>query len=261
MAMMLVTPLFGLAALLPGVVHPSNARGASRIGSLRMMPKATPRVPYKYPGMQDPSWIDVYNRMYRERIMFLKQGINDDFANTIIAVLLYLESEDANSPVAMYCNIGGGTTKAGLAIYDTMRIMPFDLQTVNLGVCAQVGAFIVGGGTKGKRFALPNSRFAMMNPGIQPSYDQKGNPIYRRMQATEMQLEVEEVLRDKERLLRGFSGFTGRPIDALKSDFKRDFYLDADEALAYGLIDEKLKPKRPSKLSSDVGLGATVGLG
>lgn len=158
-----------------------------------MMPSSTPRVPFKYPGMETPQWIDIYNRMYRERIMFLNQPISDNLANNIIAVLLYLESEDATSPVSMYCNVMGGRTKAGLALHDTMRIMPYEIQTVNMGMCAQVAAFLVAGGTEGKRFALPNSRFAMQSPILMPPFDNEGKPIMRPMQATEMKLEVEEV--------------------------------------------------------------------
>ena len=243
------------------------------------------QIPYKYPGYDTPVWIDVYNRMYRERIMFLSQGIGDDLANTIIAVLLYLESENANDPVAMYCNCPGGLTKSGLAVYDTMRSMPYDIQTVNMGMCAHVGAFIVGGGTKGKRYALPNSRFYMMNPQKNPVYDNEGNPRVMPMQvrdaalapprallpraprahgrpltdlclrracvvcrqATEMKVEVEEILRDKKVLLEGYSRFTGRSMDLMKTDFKRDFYLAADEAIDYGLIDKILGPKNPDK--------------
>jgi len=221
-----------------------------RAQGAKMMPSSTPRVPYKYPGMETTQWVDIYNRMYRERIMFLSQPITDNLANNIIAVLLYLESEDAASPVSMYCNVGGGVMKSGLALHDTMRIMPYDIQTVNMGVCAQVAAFLVAGGTPGKRFALPNSRFAMQNPGIVPPRDEEGRPIMRPMQATEMQLEVEEVLRDKKRVLEGFSRFTGRPLERLEADFARDFYLDANEAQAYGLVDKILLPK-----SSEVALG------
>lgn len=224
---------------------PSRARGG-----VTMMPSSTPRVPFKYPGMESPQWIDIYNRMYRERIMFLNQPITDNLANNIIAVLLYLESEDASSPVSMYCNVGGGVMKSGLALYDTMRIMPYEIQTVNMGMCAQVAAFIVAGGTPGKRFALPNSRFAMQNPGMYAPLDEEGRPVYRRMQATEMQLEVEEVLRDKKRLLQGFSGFTGRSVERLEADFGRNFYLDANEAKDYGLVDQILMPK-----SSNIALG------
>jgi len=228
----------------------------------RLSMKGTPRVPFKYPGMQEPVWVDVYNRMYRERIMFMKQYIDDNFANQMIAVLLYLESEDANAGVQMYCNSFGGESKAGLAIYDTMRIMPFEIQTINLGICAQTAAFVVAGGSPGKRFALPNSRFAMMNPRIDPIYDNEGNPQVRIMQATEMKLEVEEVMRDKKRMLEGFSKFSGRSTELLRMDFSRDFYLSATEAVQYGLVDEVVGSKKPAKDDSlklaDVKLGSFV---
>lgn len=212
---------------------------------------ATPRVPYTYRGMEGtPVWINLYDRMYRERIMFLSQPIEDSYANTIIAVLLYLETENAKDPAAMYANVNGGATKSGLAIYDTMRMMPYPIQTVNMGMCSQVGTFLVAGGTKGKRYSLPNALFRMDNPGLYPRLDEEGRPMRRPMQATEMQLEVEEVIRDKKRLLEGFSEFTGRSVDQMRTDMGRDFYLSAPEAVQYGLIDSLLKPKRPSKIAS-----------
>ena len=255
---MLATTAFVSLGLIAGQ-GPTIATPRARAPA--MMPKATPKVPYKYPGSEQPQWVDVYNRMYRERIMFLSQPISDNFANQMIAVLLYMESEDATSPAAMYCNVPGGLSKAGLAIYDTMRIMPYDIQTVNMGVCAQVAAFLVAGGTPGKRYALPNARFAMQNPTLDPSYDNEGKPFLRRMQATEMQLEVEEILREKKRMLEGFSQFTGRDQDLLKRDFTRDFYLTAPEALQYGLIDQILQSKRSDKIlrEKDVQFGAFGG--
>ena len=155
-----------LACLSAGFVSPpallaGDRRWHSGNRGVAMMPNNVPQVPYKYPGMESPQWISVYNRMYRERIMFLGQDIDDDYANMMIAVLLYLESEDANSPASMYFNVAGGVTKAGLAMYDTMRIMPYDIQTVNMGIAAEVAAFLVAGGTPGKRFALPNARFML----------------------------------------------------------------------------------------------------
>eukprot|EP00967_Tisochrysis_lutea_P085960 scaffold120924_cov39-Tisochrysis_lutea.AAC.2 len=202
--------------------------------------------------------------------------------------------------------VAGGDTKAGLALHDTMRMMPYEFQTVNMGMCAQVtltalsggerdaawpccamhrrccfrevavvAAFLVASGTKGKRFALPNSRFRMENPRVDPIYDSDGNPQVRIMQssfshladpqgtsnpamapssgkilsmivmqATEMRLEVCEVLRDKKRMIEGLAEFTGRSVDLLTEDFKRDFYLTADEAFEYGLVDKVLVPKR-----------------
>jgi ATP-dependent Clp protease protease subunit len=222
-----------------------------------MMPSGTPRVPYKFPGTQDPTWIDIYSRMYRERIMFLGQDIDDSMANQIIAVLLYLESEDAKSPIAMYFNVRDGALKAGLAMHDTMRIMPYEIQTVNMGMCAQVAAYLVAAGTPGKRYALPNAQFRMENPRIDPPVDNEGKPRQRIMQATEMQLEVQEALRDKKRMLLGLSQFTGRPVETLEQDYMRDFYLSAKEATKYGLVDQLLMPKPPviGSVDSSIGLG------
>jgi len=236
-------------------VAPQGVSGARRSAPPQMMPSGTPRVPYRYPGTELTQWVDIYNRMYRERIIFLGEGIDDNYANNMIAVMLYLESDDATAPVSMYFNVPGGATKPGLAMHDTMQMMPYKIQTVNLGMCAQISAFLVASGTPGARMALPNARFLMTNPRIDPPRDNEGRPIQRPMQATEMRLEVAEVLRDKKRLLGGFSKFTGRSIDTLETDFKRDFFLSGDEAVEYGLIDRILapKPKRGERVASDAG--------
>ena len=149
-----------LAALVAGLALVGHAPATGRPrGHVAM--KATPRVPFKSRDSEYTQWVDIYNRMYRERIIFLSQDIDDDFANVMISVLLYLESEDSKSPVSMYFNVAGGKTKPGLALHDTMTNMPYDIQTVNMGIVAESAAFLVAGGTPGKRFALPNSRFLM----------------------------------------------------------------------------------------------------
>jgi ATP-dependent Clp protease protease subunit len=239
---MLATLVAGLA-----LVGHAPATGRAR-GQVAM--KATPRVPFKSRDSDYTQWVDIYNRMYRERIIFLSQDIDDDFANVMISVLLYLESEDSKSPVSMYFNVAGGKTKPGLALHDTMTNMPYDIQTVNMGIVAETAAFLVAGGTPGKRFALPNSRFLMQSPSMMPPMDNEGKPIQRVMQATEMQLEVAEVLRDKRRLLEGYSQFTGKPMQELEQDFKRDFFLNAQEAMDYGLVDKLTMPKRLAKLKA-----------
>lgn len=152
-----------LGAGLAMVGHaPATGRGSVRPrGPAQVVMKAVPRVPFKSRDSEYTQWVDVYNRMYRERIIFLSQDIDDDFANVMISVLLYLESEDAKSPVSMYFNVAGGKTKPGLALHDTMTNMPYDIQTVNMGIAAETSAFLIAGGTPGKRFALPNSRFLM----------------------------------------------------------------------------------------------------
>jgi ATP-dependent Clp protease protease subunit len=209
--------------------------------------RSTPKVPYRHKGTEFTSWMGIYDRMYRERILFVNQEIDDNFANQMISVFLYLESEDATKPVALYCNSPGGLLKSGMALYDTMRIMPFDIQTVNMGLNGDIAAFLVGAGTKGKRYSLPNARFSMRSPGIEPARDGEGRRVQRMVQATEMKLEVEEVLRDKARMIERLASFTGRPEEAIRADFERDFYLDAPEALEYGLIDKILQPKTPEK--------------
>jgi len=249
-----------LGAGLAMVGHaPATGRGSVRPrGPAQVVMKAVPRVPFKSRDSEYTQWVDVYNRMYRERIIFLSQDIDDDFANVMISVLLYLESEDAKSPVSMYFNVAGGKTKPGLALHDTMTNMPYDIQTVNMGLAAETSAFLIAGGTPGKRFALPNSRFLMQSPSMMPPLDNEGKPVQRVMQATEMKLEVAEVLRDKRRLLEGYSQFTGKPMQTLEKDFKRDFYLSAQEAMDYGLVDKLTMPKRLAKLKSkdDPELGA-----
>lgn len=212
--------------------------------------KEAPLVPYKYPGSDIPQWINVFNRMYRERIIFIGRGIDDNFANNMIAVMLYLESEDAKSPCSMYFNVPGGITKAGLAMHDTMRMMPYDVNTVNMGIAAEIGAFLVASGTPGKRKSLPNARFYVGNPMLLPPRDNEGKVIRRPMQATEMELEVAEVLRDKERLLKGYSSFTGRSVEQIRKDLKRNFYLTAAEAVEYGLVDSVMTPKGQEKKTS-----------
>lgn len=210
-----------------------------------------PEVPYKYPPSAGvrydstyTSWISVYDRIIRERIVFVNGYLDDQTANYNIGLLLYLQNEDASLPVNMYCNIAGGLAKSGLAVYDAMRLMPFDIQTLNMGLCGDVGAFIVASGTKGQRLALPNCLFSMRGTRMNPPTDQEGKPQQRPMQATEMKVEVEEVLRDKSRMLDGFSRFTGKEKTELIRDFERDFYLTAPAAVEYGLVDKILPNKK-----------------
>jgi ATP-dependent Clp protease protease subunit len=124
----------------------------------------TPLVPFKVPNSEYFQWVGVYDRMARERILFLSQPLNDGVVNQMIATLLYLENEDRKSAVNLYLNVPGALTKSGLALYDTMRTMAFPIGTVNLGVCAHMGAFICAAGTKGRRVALPRSRFILTSP-------------------------------------------------------------------------------------------------
>ncbi|MGL5077412.1 MAG: ATP-dependent Clp protease proteolytic subunit, partial [Waterburya sp.] len=133
------------------------------------MPIGIPKVPYQLPGQQYSDWISIYDRLYRERIIFLGRGVNDGLANQIIAIMLYLDSEDPGKPIYLYINSPGGSVTAGLAIYDTMRHIKSEIVTICVGLAASMGAFLLAGGTKGKRLALPNARIMIHQPlgGVQ----------------------------------------------------------------------------------------------
>lgn len=204
------------------------------------MAGGVPKVPYKAPGAQNHEFIDIFNRLYRERIIYVGQDLDDESANQIIAVLLYLENDDAKSNVSMYFNCPGGTVPAGLAVYDCMRAMKYPVTTLNLGLAASMGAFLVGAGTKGKRMALPNSRFLLQAPSMLDTV---------RGQASDIKIEVQNILKQRDRIIEGLHEFTGRSHEELKKDLARDMYLTAPEARTYGLIDKVLTPsvKGPSE--------------
>lgn len=208
-----------------------------------------PKVPYKAPGAQNHEFIDIFNRLYRERIIYVGQDLDDEQANQIIAVMLYLENDDAKANVSMYFNCPGGSVSAGLAVYDCMRALRFPVVTINLGLAASMSAFLVGAGTKGKRMALPNARFLLQSPSL---------PDAVRGQASDVEIEVRNILHQRERIIKGLHEFTGRSIGDLRNDLSRDMYLTAPEARTYGLIDQVLMPqvKGPSERFVD-GLGTS----
>lgn len=199
-----------------------------------------PKVPYKAPGAQTHEFIDIFNRLYRERIIYVGQDLDDEQANQIIAVMLYLENDDANANVSMYFNCPGGSVAAGLAVYDCMRALRFPVVTINLGLAASMSAFLVGAGTKGKRMALPNARFLLQSPSL---------PDVVRGQASDVEIEVRNIMSQRDRIIDGLHDFTGRSQDELRKDLSRDMYLTAPEARTYGLIDQVLMPqaKGPSE--------------
>ncbi len=201
------------------------------------MMAGVPKVPYKAPGAQNHEFIDIFNRLYRERIIYVGQDLDDESANQIIAVLLYLDQTDAKGGVQMYFNSPGGTMPAGLAVYDCMRAMKYDITTINLGLAASMGAFLVAAGTNGKRMALPNSRFLLQAPSLL-------DPV--RGQASDVSIEVQNILRQRERMIKGLVEFTGKDEADVRNDLKRDMYLTAPEAREYGLIDKVLLPKGPA---------------
>ncbi|MEO0013553.1 MAG: Clp protease [Cyanobacteriota bacterium] len=199
------------------------------------MPIGIPKVPYQLPGQQYSDWISIYDRLYRERIIFLGRGVNDSLANQIIAIMLYLDSEDPGKPIYLYINSPGGSVTAGLAIYDTMRHIKSEVVTICVGLAASMGAFLLCGGTKGKRLALPHSRIMIHQPlgGVQGS-----------RQATDIDIEAKEILRLRDQLNKMMSDNTGQSIEKIKKDTDRDYFMSAYEAMEYGLIDQVIEDKQ-----------------
>jgi len=173
---------------------------------------------------------DIYSLLLKERIIFLGTQINDQVANTIIAQLLYLNSQDPEKEIQMYINSPGGVIYAGLAIYDTMQMISNPISTVAVGVTASFGTVILTAGTKGRRFALPNATIHMHQPlgGAQG-------------QATDIVIQAEEIMRLKASLLGIIAGHTGKTIAEVEKDSDRDVYMNAKQAVEYGLVDEMLK--------------------
>lgn len=172
---------------------------------------------------------DIYSRLLKERIIFLGEEVNDTSASIIVAQLLFLEAEDPSKDIHLYINSPGGSVSAGFAIYDTMKYIKCDVSTICIGMAASMGAFLLAGGTKGKRFALPNSEIMIH----QPSGGARG-------QATEIKIVAENILKTKKKLNEILAANTGRSIEEIERDTERDNYMSAEEAKVYGLIDEIL---------------------
>ena len=178
--------------------------------------------------------MDIYSRLLRDRIIFLGTPIDDAVANTIIAQLLLLTSEDAEADISMYINSPGGSVSAGLAVYDTMQYVPNDVATTCVGLAASMGSVILAGGSKGKRSALPHSTFLLH----QPSQGFDGF-----VQAADLQIRAHEIGKVRERIDEIFVQATGQPAERIHADSDRDFYLTAEEAREYGLIDQIVTPR------------------
>ena len=191
------------------------------------MPIGTPSVPYRLPGSQYERWVDIYTRLGVERILFLGGEVTDGVANSLVAQMLYLDSEDNSKPIYLYINSPGGSVTAGLAIYDTMQYVKSDVVTICVGLAASMGAFLLGAGTKGKRLALPHSRIMIHQP--------LGGTSQR--QASDIEIEAREILRIKDMLNHSLAEMTGQPFEKIEKDTDRDYFLSAAEAKDYGLID------------------------
>ena len=191
------------------------------------MPIGIPKVPYRLPGGSYEQWIDLEDRLFRERIIFLTEEVDDGIANAIVAYLLYLDSDDQTKPIYLYINSPGGSVTAGMAIYDTMQYIKSEVITICMGLAASMGSFLLMAGTKGKRMALPHSRIMIH----QPSGGTRG-------QATDIQIEAQEILRIRRQLNEIYAQRTGQPLEKIERDMDRDFFMSAQEAKEYGLIDK-----------------------
>ena len=191
------------------------------------MPIGTPSVPYRLPGSQYERWVDIYTRLGVERILFLGSEVNDAIANSLVAQMLYLDSEDNSKPIYLYINSPGGSVTAGLAIYDTIQYVKSDVVTICVGLAASMGAFLLGAGTKGKRLALPHSRIMIHQP--------LGGTSQR--QASDIEIEAREILRIKDMLNLSLADMSGQSLEKIAKDTDRDYFLSAAEAKDYGLID------------------------
>ena len=170
---------------------------------------------------------DIYSRLLKDRIIFLGEEVNETTASLVVAQLLFLESEDPGKDIHLYINSPGGMVTAGLAIYDTMQYIKCDVSTICIGMAASMGAFLLAGGAKGKRLALPNTEIMIH----QPSGGAKG-------QATEIQIAAEHILRTRKTLNSILAANTGKPLEVIQTDTERDNFMSAAEAKEYGLIDE-----------------------
>ena len=176
---------------------------------------------------------DIYSRLLRERIVFLVGPVNDQTANLVVAQLLFLESENPDKDIFLYINSPGGSVSAGLSIYDTMQFIKPDVSTMCMGLAASMGSFLLMAGAKGKRLSLPNSRIMIH----QPSGGTQG-------QATDIEIHAREIIKTRETLNKIYADRTGQTLEKIRADAERDFFLDAEEAKAYGLIDQVID-KRP----------------
>ncbi|WP_099189371.1 ATP-dependent Clp endopeptidase proteolytic subunit ClpP [Tepidibacter mesophilus] len=176
---------------------------------------------------------DIYSRLLKDRIIFLGDEVNDTTASLIVAQLLFLESEDPDKDIYLYINSPGGSITSGMAIYDTMQYIKPDVSTICIGMAASMGAFLLNAGAKGKRFALPNAEIMIH----QPLGGTRG-------QATDIEIHAQRIVKMKEKLNQIMAERTGQPLDRIKQDTERDYFMEAEQAKDYGIIDEVIS-KRP----------------
>ncbi|OPZ89791.1 MAG: ATP-dependent Clp protease proteolytic subunit [Firmicutes bacterium ADurb.Bin419] len=176
---------------------------------------------------------DIFSRLLKDRIILLSDEVNDVTASLVVAQMLFLEAEDPDKDIQLYINSPGGSVSAGLAIYDTMQYVRPDVSTICIGMAASMGAFLLAAGAKGKRFALPNSEIMIH----QPLGGTRG-------QATEIKIHAEHILKTRDRLNKILSEKTGQPLEKIEADTERDFFMSAEEAKAYGLVDDVMERRK-----------------
>nr|QPJ79322.1 clp protease proteolytic subunit [Coptis quinquesecta] len=191
------------------------------------MPIGVPKVPFRSPGEEDAVWVDVYNRLYRERLIFLGQAVNSEISNQIIGLMVYLSIEDETKDLYLFINSPGGWITPGVSIYDTMQFVPPDVHTICMGLAASMGSLILVGGEITKRIAFPHAWVMIHQPASS----------YYEAQTGEFVLEAEELLRLREILTRVYVQRTGNPLWVVSEDMERDVFMSATEAQAHGIVD------------------------
>ena len=190
------------------------------------MPIGVPKVAYRLPGEAIPQWVDLYNRLYRERVLFLGSGLDDELANQLNGIMLYLSAEDSTKRLFLYINSPGGSVTAGLSVFDIMHYVNAAVTTIGIGFAASMASFILAGGERGSRIVFPHCRLMVH----QPQGGMQG-------QASEVLLEKDEIVRLRKLVGRLYVDLTGQPADIVARDLDRDTYMSAREARAYGLVD------------------------
>ena len=201
------------------------------------MPIGVPKVPFRLPGEPDAQWVDLYNRLYRERVLFLCQDLNDELANQLIGIMLYLNAEESSKDLYIYINSPGGSVTCGIAVYDILNYIEVEVITLCVGTVASMASFILTGGSRGKRIAFPHSRIMIH----QPEGGSQG-------QASEIVSESEEVVRIRRQVGKIYSSRTGQSLARISKDMDRDQFMSAREAKEYGLVDH-LPSTAPSFLN------------
>jgi len=191
------------------------------------MPIGVPKVPFRLPGEPSAQWVDLYNRLYRERVLFLCQDLDDEVANQLIGIMLYLNAEEVSKDLYIFINSPGGSVTCGIAVFDAMNYVQADVATICVGTAASMASFVLGGGNRGKRTALPHARIMIH----QPEGGSQG-------QASEVLSESEEVMRIRREVGRIYAERTGQPLSRISRDMDRDQFMSARETKEDGIVDQ-----------------------